>query len=315
MGSIFQFEWEVKLIIAVQDLIRSLPFMKNVFACFTMLGEAETLVVFIAFIYWSIDKKLGIKAAIYMLGAMSTNCMLKNVFKRIRPYAANENIECFKAPDSKYDINDMPKQGFSFPSGHATSTSRLLTVLYHDERDKKLLQIGSFIVAMICISRFALGVHYPTDVLTGTLLGVFPVIILDKVSKKLEKKYCYMLLLAYSCIGVFFCESNDYYSILGIMIGFMCGDLYDEKYVRFENTNNVLRMIIRTLCGGILFLGLITVLKQPFAKEILEAHSLFAYLYRVFRYAISTFLIIGIYPTLFKYNVFKLKEKDAGQTE
>ena len=40
MGSVFQFEWEVKLIIAVQDLIRSFPFLKNVFACFTLLGEA-----------------------------------------------------------------------------------------------------------------------------------------------------------------------------------------------------------------------------------------------------------------------------------
>ena len=312
MGSVFQFDWEVELIVAVQDLIRTFPILKTVFSFFTLLGEAATLVVFIGFLYWCLNKDLGIKVAVYMLSAMAFNCMLKNIFRRIRPYAANENIECLKVPESRYDKNDMPKQGFSFPSGHATSTSRLLTTLYLDSGNKRLLYTGSLIVSLICISRFALGVHYPTDVLTGAFLGIVPALIIDRISQKLEKKHLYLILLVFSCLGIFFCTSNDYFSIIGLMIGFLGGDLFDGKYVRFENTGNVWRMIVRTLCGGLVFLGLITILKMPFPNEVLEAHTVFAYLYRVFRYGISSFIIIGLYPMLFKYNFLKFEEKDAG---
>ncbi|MBQ1566961.1 MAG: phosphatase PAP2 family protein [Erysipelotrichaceae bacterium] len=312
MGTVFQFEWEVKLIVAVQNLIRSFPFLKSFFSFFTTLGEAATLVVLIGFIYWCLNKNLGIKIAVYLLSAMAFNCMLKNVFRRIRPYAANDSIECFKVPEAQYDMNDMAKQGFSFPSGHATSSSRFLTTLYLDGGNNRLLYFGSLIVSLICISRFALGVHYPTDVLTGVFLGIVPALIIDRLSQKLEKKHLYILLLLFSCLGIFFCTSNDYYSIIGLMAGFLSGDLFDERYVRFENTRNVWRMIIRTLFGGILFLGITTVLKKPFPEEVLEAHTAFAYLYRIFRYSISSFIIIGLYPMLFKYNILKFEEKDAG---
>ena len=312
MGNVFQFDWEVKLIVAVQDLIRSFPFLKEIFSFFTTIGEPAAVVLLVAVIYWGLDKKLGVRIALYMQVGMVTGFMFKNVFRRIRPYAANKEIECLKAAESRYDIYDMSKQGFSFPSGHATCSSRLLSILYKTTGNKKLLYIGSFVVLMICISRFALGVHYPTDVLGGLLLGILPILLLKKAEDKLEKKHFYPLLFAYSCLGFFFCTSNDYYSILGLMLGFMSGDLFEEKYVGFKNTDNVLRMIIRVLLGGIIFLAVTTVLKKPFPAEVLEALSLFAYLYRVFRYAAATFIVVGLYPVLFKYNILNLEEKDAG---
>ena len=70
-------------------------------------------------------------------------------------------------------------------------------------------------------------------------------------------------------------------------------------------------MIFRILGGAIIFLSLVNVLKLPFSNEVLEAETLFAFMYRVFRYGISTFVIVGLYPILFKYNILRLKEKDA----
>ena len=304
----FQFAWELKLIEALQQMIAALPFLKQFFSFLTIFGEPVAAVVVIGFMYWCIDKKNGIRTAICTLMAMISNVMIKNIFRRIRPYSVNKSIECLKVPESKYDIYDMAKQGYSFPSGHATVSSAISTSLYRIKKSKKLLIGGSIMVLLISISRVALGVHYPTDVLAGICFGIVSVIITDRLMEILDKKKLYLLLLVYSCLGIFYCKSNDYYSILGLMIGFTCGDLFDEKYVSFENTKNYLRMVIRTLVGGIIFVMITTLLKMPFTTEVLEAHNLFAYFYRVFRYAISAFLIIGLYPILFRYNILKFKE-------
>lgn len=311
MGNVFQFAWEVELIKGLQELIRSFPFLKYFFSFFTMLGEPVSLVLIVIFFYWCFDKKLGIKIAISILMVNVTNGMIKNIFKRIRPYAVNEQIECIIPAERKYDINDMAKQGFSFPSGHAMCTSNLLTTLYQEKKNRKLLAIGSLIVFLVCLSRVALGVHYPTDVLIGVVFGILPSIVIDKLYGKMEKKHFYLILIVYSCLGFFYCRSNDYYSIVGLIIGFLSGDLFDERYVNFENTTNIWRMFFRIMGGAIIFLSLVNVLKLPFSNEILEAETLFAFMYRVLRYGISTFAIIGLYPILFKYNILRLKEKDA----
>lgn len=315
MGKVFQFTWEVAFMERIQDLIRSFPFLKIVFSFFTMLGESVTLVLVIVFLYWNIDKKLGRRLVIDIAMANVTNGMIKNVFRRIRPYGANEQIECLKIPDRRYDAYDMNKQGYSFPSGHATCTASFLSALFIDKQNKKLLKWGITIVFMVALSRVALGVHYPTDVIFGIILGILPTILVQWLNKKIEKKRFYLLLIAYSCLGFFFCESNDYYSIVGILIGFIAGDLYDDRYVNFENTMSIPRMIIRTIVGGIIFLLVSTIMKLPFGKEVLEAQNYFAYCYRALRYALSCFVSIGLYPMLFRYDIFKFEEKDADKVK
>lgn len=69
--------------------------------------------------------------------------------------------------------------GFSFPSGHATTTTVLvgsLLVLAYDWLNNPtvkhwLLGAGIIVIALMLISRVVVGVHYPSDVLGGTMLG------------------------------------------------------------------------------------------------------------------------------------------------
>ena len=308
MGNIFQFAWEVKLIESIQSLIKAAPFLKTVFSFFTMLGESTPIVLIIMFVYLCINKKIGIKIAINSLVAMGVVSMVKNVFKRIRPYSVNESIECYKTVEKGYDIHDMSKQGFSFPSGHSAISSSVFQSVYLERKDKVTLIVGILIVFAICLSRIALGVHYPTDVLVGLFIGFTTPVILDKLDLLLNKKVYYLAIILFSSIGIFYCKSNDYYSVLGLLLGFCSGDLFEEKYVQFENTHNIIKMILRIAGAAVIFLGISSLLKMPFSTETLEAHNLFAYLYRVFRYAISSFTVIGLYPILIKKNIFKLKD-------
>lgn len=52
--------------------------------------------------------------------------------------------------------------------------------------------------------------------------------------------------------------------------------------------------------GGLLYFGLNVVLKMPFPKELLNAGNLAAHLIRALRYAVVIFVVIGVYPMLFK---------------
>lgn len=68
----------------------------------------------------------------------------------------------------------------SFPSGHAMSAAVVfITVAYLAARLQKThrarlatLAVAGFVVACICFSRMYLGVHYPSDVLAGVIIGL-----------------------------------------------------------------------------------------------------------------------------------------------
>jgi undecaprenyl-diphosphatase len=68
----------------------------------------------------------------------------------------------------------------SFPSGHAMSATVVyVTVAYLAARLQKrhlprlvTLAIAAIIVAVICFSRMYLGVHYPSDVAAGVIIGL-----------------------------------------------------------------------------------------------------------------------------------------------
>jgi undecaprenyl-diphosphatase len=69
---------------------------------------------------------------------------------------------------------------YSFPSGHAMSATVVyVTVAYLAARLQKTyaariatLAIAGVIIAVICVSRLYLGVHYPSDVLAGVTMGL-----------------------------------------------------------------------------------------------------------------------------------------------
>ena len=85
--------------------------------------------------------------------------------------------------------------GFSFPSGHSSTTMCFLgiliyLVLHYAKSDfwrYFLVSIFSIWILLVGISRLWLGVHFPTDVLAGMLLGFLLVNLYIIVSKALSK--------------------------------------------------------------------------------------------------------------------------------
>ena len=296
--NVFSFEWEDALILFLQTHFGDVgTFIATVF---TYLGETVFIVGVFAVVYFWINKEAGKFAATNLMAASVFNPMIKNVALRLRPYMANDSIQCLK-PVEKGDIMNVELQGYSFPSGHSSASSTVYLSFARFFRKKAVWIVAIAATALVGFSRFYLGVHYPTDVLAGWLLGVLIVVIVGSLQKTIQKKWIlYLILLAVSVPGWFYCKSADFYTGFGMMAGFFAGSLFEERFIGFKDPEKWYIGLIRTVGTVAIYFALNTLLKLPFPKEMLEAGDFTAHAIRAARYCVILFAVVGLYPFAFR---------------
>ena len=297
-NSIF-FPWEVNLMEWLQSHISGAGI--SVISRFSMFGEELLLILILGFVYWSYDKKLGRTMGLSAIMGMVWNTMVKNIVLRRRPYFDHEAIKILRVVDPEADIYGVAAQGYSFPSAHSTNAATMFGSLAVNLHRRWVTVIAIIIAVLTGLSRIVVGAHYPTDVLAGWLLGAISVLIVQVLQKRIRNTYAlYGILVVTAIPGFFYCRSTDYFTSMGLLIGFMAGTLLDDRYVHFENTRKPIWMAARVLGGLAVYLALNTVLKLPFSKEFLADSSIAALLVRCGRYAIIAFVDFGVYPMLFR---------------
>lgn len=114
----------------------------------------------------------GLKSALAISVSMSVATVLKYAVNRTRPYTTY--------PDIQHLSSDATP---SFPSGHTTSafcTATSLTLMY----PKWYVIVPAYSwAAAVGYSRMHMGMHYPSDVLMGALIGSGVAIISFKVQR------------------------------------------------------------------------------------------------------------------------------------
>ncbi len=264
---------------------------------FTMLGEEYLVILVLGLLYWCVDKKLGRRAALALSGTMIFGTLIKGAFQRRRPYMDNKSVKCIRAAHPDENIMSPAAQGFSMPSLHASMSVSVYGTLAHEIKKRLFIALGILLPFFIGLSRIYLGVHYPTDVLLGWILGLILVFVLNGIDHKFGYKTGFLAVLIIGSAGFFYCRDDEFFSSFGITAGLLLGFMYEEKYVNFEKSAKWWSYIVRPVLGVLIFAVVSVILKIP-AKAIRTEWLALAY--RLVRYAVSTFVIIGLYPHLFK---------------
>jgi undecaprenyl-diphosphatase len=144
---------------------RATPTLDSLMLFFSRAGAPKPMVVFFLAVLTGllIARRRGDATffAVAVAGAMALNFGAKLLFGRARP---------------DLWISLAPENDYSFPSGHAMgsmATVAALIILAWSTRWRwPVLVIGSLFVALVGVSRLYLGVHYPSDVLTGWLASI-----------------------------------------------------------------------------------------------------------------------------------------------
>lgn len=151
------------ILLFLQEYART-PVLDKIMNAVTSMGDKGLLAVLICIIllFSRKYKKAGCIAGISLIMEfILVNLVLKNAVGRIRPYDMVEGLVC---------ITRMPHD-FSFPSGHTGSSFAVAGAILLN-MPKKYGITAIVIAAAIGFSRLYLGVHYPTDVLAGAVIGM-----------------------------------------------------------------------------------------------------------------------------------------------
>jgi membrane-associated phospholipid phosphatase len=145
------------------------------FAGATLLGEVWILVIAMTLAYWFTGRRDTAALFGVSLTALSLVLVLKAVFGLPRPATGPAvPVESVASVARPFYERETTATTYGLPSGHALGATvtwgALAALLDSPSRRWRLLLAGAAI-ALVGVSRVVLGVHYPVDVVAGTLLG------------------------------------------------------------------------------------------------------------------------------------------------
>jgi undecaprenyl-diphosphatase len=145
------------------------PFLNSMMLDITALGGLALTIVLgllaVAVFLIAKDPAAALHLLLTSIGGFYISSWTKNIIARPRPSIIPQLIKA---------------QGFSYPSGHSiTSAAIYLTMAIlacrHFKQIKSrivLLALAALMITLISFSRIYLGVHYPSDTMSGALIGL-----------------------------------------------------------------------------------------------------------------------------------------------
>ncbi len=156
MGKAIQ-DWGIAIILFLQGLG---PALMIPMKAFTFLGNEEFFLAVAPAVYWCLDTALGLRLGLLLMVSAGLNSAVKLAFHTPRPYWHDPRVSALTTETS-----------FGIPSGHSQNAvvvwGRLAT--YINKSWAWILALA--LMFFIGLSRLYLGVHFPSDVLSGWLLG------------------------------------------------------------------------------------------------------------------------------------------------
>jgi len=273
------FQWGLNFIIMVQQI--DTPLLDSFFRAVTSLGDELFYLLLFPFLLWCVDFYLGIRVGIIFLLSVYLNTGLKEIFQQPRPFEILPEIQKVHA------------SGYGFPSGHAQSSLVVWGSIAYWKKQIWIRNLSVLLILLIGFSRIYLGVHFPTDILGGWLIGGLILFLSYFISLKINLDFTQGNMI-FKIIGITLFpvillqiqSSPDIISSVAALTGVGYGLLFFSSSIGGIRPGNWLQRLISFLVGligiGIFYLGLKLILPS-------EGQS-FYQLFRFFRY-----LLLGIW--------------------
>jgi undecaprenyl-diphosphatase len=155
-----------------------------------LITRQTSWIPFFLVILYLIYKNIGLKQSLLLLLFVAVlitfSDQITNVFKR-----GFERQRPCNNPEIMSFIRIVQKRdSYSFFSGHASSSMAVATFLYFIFKNYyKYLGFLFLWPLIFAYSRIYLGLHYPSDILSGFVFGVISGFIMYKIYKILQKNY------------------------------------------------------------------------------------------------------------------------------
>ncbi len=161
----------------IQEHIRNFV-LDPIMAVLSTVGEAGIVWILLGIVLLFFRKTrvagVGLLTSV-ALGFLIGDIIIKPIVARPRPFVVNPNV----------NLNISPPSSFSFPSGHSTAAFAATTALLGLLKEKRWIAYSALgLAVLIVFSRVYNYVHYPSDVLCGTLLGIITGLIVTFIFKK-----------------------------------------------------------------------------------------------------------------------------------
>lgn len=224
------------------------PASDAVFEGITVMGEAQFYIVALAILYWCVNKT----SARYLIGILLSgallNSVLKGIFHTPRPFEASDVSA----------VRVHTAEGGSFPSGHTQAATVFFGSLAAAHSRRWWMGVLCILcIALVGISRLALAVHWPIDVLGGWAIGAAVVYVGRRFFRSSRRSNMSASVVGATAawavvMGMIFFKDPTYVKAAGAFVGFVAGAGIERKWVRFDVKGNwrqhALKLFIGILC-------------------------------------------------------------------
>ncbi|GAA4944351.1 hypothetical protein GCM10023334_056450 [Nonomuraea thailandensis] len=138
----------------------------------SVLGTDTFFLLCLPLLYWCVNPALALRLGFTVLAAAATNAIGKLAAHQPRPYWIDPRIHAFSAEGA-----------FGLPSGHAQIGTAGLGRLAAAVARPWAWWTAGVIVALVCLSRVYLGVHFISDVVAGVLLGLAVLVLVRRLER------------------------------------------------------------------------------------------------------------------------------------
>lgn len=259
--------------------------------------------------FWAINKKNG--SFLFLNVGLSRFLMqfLKLTFCVYRPYIRSDKL-----------VPLEQASGYSFPSGHSiTATANYGTLASCYRKYRSVVVFFLFMIALTVFSRNYIGVHTPQDVLAGTFLGGFVVILAPNIwswiDRAADREYLvpaagilltiiFLLYISFKSYPTDYIDGvlivnpakmvQDGYKDAGRFLGLTLGWFLERRFVRFSLQVPMHQKVMRCCVGTLILLLYEQVLTPAVAGQLSSSWGYF------FMMAAELILLTAVYPWCFQ---------------